>query len=463
MPSQFAIRLQVGLVILLFLGSLAVLSFNIVAALGLSSNEPEVRNRLRNASHRIGLATAPLGEMLGESAGGNAADLDRKFQDATSQVLKEMPGIEGGLFLADEDRFTAYAFPTGGHGPKGPSGSDPPPLEAPYIRVQARQSTELPEGEVLSSARTVGPSRVLFITEPVGRRRPAPLVTWVMVRISGPENLEAKATRYAASTGLALASVLAALLLSWNLGRTLKRQRADQERLRDELRRAEHLASLGQLLAGVAHEVRNPLAGIRSTVQLWQRLPDRARTPESMNAVVGAVDRLDDLVARLLHFSRADGAERQAVDLNQVIAESLALVEAQAAAQQVHLERDLASNLPLVTGAANALRQVALNLLTNGLQAMPQGGRLRCSTRWQPASKCIEFRVADTGPGVAQADRPRLFEPFFTTRPEGTGLGLALCREIIVGHGGRIELESSLLKSGVPGATVFLVELPANS
>ncbi len=296
----------------------------------------------------------------------------------------------------------------------------------------------------------------MFLTEPVGAGRPAPLVAWVMVRLSGPEQLEAKASRYAASTGLALGSVVAALLLTWNLGRTLKRQRQEQERLRDELRRSEHLAALGRLLAGVAHEVRNPLAGIRSTVQLWQRLSDRARTPESMDAVVGAVDRLDGLVARLLHFSRADAAEREPVDLNRLAAESLALIEAQAASQNVTLERDLAPGLPPVAGAANALRQVALNLLTNALQAMPKGGRLHCSTRLRPSGGAVEVRVADTGHGIAEADRPRLFEPFFTTRPEGTGLGLALCREIVLGHGGKIELESS-----GPEGSVFLVVLPA--
>jgi signal transduction histidine kinase len=174
--------------------------------------------------------------------------------------------------------------------------------------------------------------------------------------------------------------------------------------------------------------------------------------------VVGAVDRLDDLVARLLHFSRADGNEREPVDINGLVAESLDLVEAQAAAQGVRLERDLTADLPPVAGAANALRQVALNLLTNALQAMPQGGRLRCSTRWRPAGRVIALRVEDTGHGVAESDRPRLFEPFFTTRPDGTGLGLALCREIVLGHGGRIELESS-----GPEGSGFLVVLPAFS
>jgi signal transduction histidine kinase len=138
-----------------------------------------------------------------------------------------------------------------------------------------------------------------------------------------------------------------------------------------------------------------------------------------------------------------------------VVAESLDLVQARAEGQVVAVVRDLTPDLPPVPGAVNALRQVVLNLLTNALQAMPDGGRLRCSTRRRGEGE-VELRVGDTGCGIVEADRPRLFEPFFTTRAEGTGLGLALCREIVLGHGGRIELESS-----GPGGSVFLVVLPS--
>jgi len=283
-----------------------------------------------------------------------------------------------------------------------------------------------------------------------------------MFRVTKPEDLARQVVRYQVSTGLALGGIMLAVVLTLNLGRTLQQHRLDQERLRreqerlrEELRRSGHLAGLGKLLAGVAHEVRNPLAGIRSTVQLWERLPETSRTPTSMAAVIHAVDRLNDIVTRLLYFSRADSTERQAVQVNQVLLETLELLRAQAATQSVSLECDFEEGLPAVLGAASALRQVFLNLATNALQAMPSGGRLCCTTGFQPATKTVEVRFADTGPGISPEEQQHLFEPFFTTRPEGTGLGLALCREIVLQHGGRIEL-----LPGVGSGATFRVVLP---
>jgi two-component system sensor histidine kinase HydH len=275
-----------------------------------------------------------------------------------------------------------------------------------------------------------------------------------MVRLTGPEQEQDRARRYLVSTGLALGGILLALVLTANLGRSLRHERVQRDRLQEELRRAEHLASLGRLLAGVAHEVRNPLAGIRSTLQLWQRLPDQARPPASMDALLGAVDRLETLVSRLLYFARSGYDNPRPVELNVLVRETVALLAAQAQAQGVSWEVDLDPKLPAVPGSSQALHQVVLNLATNSLQAMPAGGRYTCRTRALEGGCFVELRVSDTGPGVPAAAREHLFEPFFTTRPDGTGLGLALCREILLQHGGTISLEPG------PGA-VFRVTLPA--
>jgi two-component system, NtrC family, sensor histidine kinase HydH len=239
----------------------------------------------------------------------------------------------------------------------------------------------------------------------------------------------------------------------------LRRHLSERRRQEQELRRqAEALKEAArrkdQLRLMLAHELRNPLAAIRSTVQLWQRLPDTARTPASLEAVVGAVDRLNAFVSRLLPFARSED-KREPVDLNGVLNAALDLLGAQAAEQGVSVRRDLAPDLPPILGSAGALHQVALNLFTNALQVMPHGGQLRCATRHDVQAGTVVFRCSDSGPGVPAEDRRHLFELFFTTRSEGTGLGLALCREIVVQHGGRIELDDA----ASPGAT-FVVTLP---
>src|SRR5581483_2204936 len=117
------------------------------------------------------------------------------------------------------------------------------------------------------------------------------------------------------------------------------------------------------------------------------------------------------------YFARADAGDRRPVAVNDLLAETLKLIEAQAAGQGVTLETDLAADLPAVSASADALRQVFLNLATNALQAMPAGGRLRCTSRTNADRRTVVVRFADTGPGVSADARPHLFEPFFTTRP----------------------------------------------
>lgn len=445
---------QLVLILALFLGSLAVLLVNGFGVLGLPQREQEMRATLRDASRRMAEEAALLA--------GDASPPVHRLREVAERTLAGVSGVEGGFFVAGEDNyFTAYAYPTQPHepppppqGPPSPPRQDPPPLEAPYIRLQALRSVDLPAGEVRVQVYDVVTSRVVVATEPVGSERPARLMTWVMVRLTGPELHEGQARRYGVSAGLALGGIALALVLTARLGRSLRRERQEQDRLREELRRAEHLAALGRLLAGVAHEVRTPLAGIRSTVQLWQRLAEPAQMPASLDAVLQAVDRLNALVGRLLYFARAGHEERRPVDLNAIVREVLDLLRAQAEEQHIRCEADLEADLPAVLGTAPALQQVVLNLASNAVQAMPKGGRLWMQTRQCPGGTRVELRVGDTGPGISPEVRAHLFEPFVTTRAEGTGLGLALCREIVHQFRGSIALEEGT-------GAVFRVVLPA--
>ena len=394
---------------------------------------------------------------------------DRRLAAVTANALARHPNFEGGFYVnGGIDQFAGFcgkSHPAAVELPNRRDGGDPkskekqgsdknaipkpktsigrrdpPPLETPSIRQQARSILDVPTGsQPLVEVRDVGPSRVAVATVAVGRERPSRLAAWVMVRLTDPSKQRDQLRGYLISAALALGGILCALGLMANLGRSLRRERVERESLREELRKAEHLASLGGLLAGVAHEVRNPLAAIRSTVQLWERLPDQARTPASFAAVIAAVDRLNALVGRLLYFARSGHEERRPLDLSAIAAETLELSRAQAAEQEVGIETDFTPGLPKVHAAPQAIRQVVQNLISNALQAMTNGGQLTCRTRVKGDS--VELLIADTGPGVPMEVRDRLFEPFFTTRPEGTGLGLALCREIVAQHGGKIELD----------------------
>jgi signal transduction histidine kinase len=214
--------------------------------------------------------------------------------------------------------------------------------------------------------------------------------------------------------------------------------RRQLERVR-HMYRAEKLATAGQLASGVAHEIRNPLTAIRSTVQLlagdFAGDPDRR---ELLDAVVSEVDRINRIITQLLGFARSAEFRPGTADLNAVIDFSLGLVAAQTHMQNVQIVRAL-EQLPAVPGDEEQLKQLLLNLLINSLQAMPQGGELRVESC---ATNAARVAIADTGCGMTQDVLDRVFDPFFTTKPEGTGLGLSVAYAIMERHRGDIVVRS---------------------
>lgn len=448
-------RWQLILAVLLLAGSLGALLVNSYAAGRVPSQELEARDQLRAAAVDVAVAVRPVIDELVTSAP-FVKPLPEvwhlRLAAVVEGVLARYPGAEGGCYFADGDQFAGFAHPTS-PAPVLPGRRDPPPLETAVIRAMARGVLEKADGSPTVEIHDVPPSRVGVAAIAVDDHHVRSAV-WVMIRLRGPEQQLAELRRFQIAAAVGLVGIILSLLWAANLARGLRRAQIHQEQLRDELRRAEHLATLGRLLAGVAHEVRNPLAALRSTVELWQRLPDLARTPESIAAILRSVDRLNNLVSRLLLFARSGYEERRPVDLNSVVAEVFAQLQAQADSQGVTLTADLDPNLPCLFWPGSALQQVVQNLAVNALQAMPTGGKLLCRTRLQ-GTKAIELLVADTGPGISATERGRLFEPFHTTRPDGTGLGLALCRELVHQHEGSIDLDPDV----AVGAT-FRIILP---
>jgi signal transduction histidine kinase len=224
--------------------------------------------------------------------------------------------------------------------------------------------------------------------------------------------------------------------------------------LNDQLARAERLAAMGTLAAGVAHEVNNPLASISSLVQMMKKDAD-PDTSEKLSLISAQIERITQVTKDLTNFARVRPAARRNIDINAVVESSIRLASFDGEFQRLELVRYLAEDLPEINADADQLQQVILNLLLNSRDAMPSGGRLKVTTRSTETD--IHISVEDTGTGIDAAARKQLFDPFFTTKPagKGTGLGLAVCYGIVTAHNGRIDVDTA----GENG-TRFTVSLP---
>jgi len=230
--------------------------------------------------------------------------------------------------------------------------------------------------------------------------------------------------------------------------------------LETQLSQAEKMSSIGLLAAGVAHEVNTPLAVISSYTQmLSKQLQGDEKKNSLLEKITRQTFRASEIVNNLLNFSRTSGTEFAEIDINQVINDTLALLEHQLKTGKIKVEQEKSSHMPLIFGNAGKLQQVFLNLFLNAKDAMPQGGMLRISTSNGDA---VHVTVSDTGTGIAQEHIERIYDPFFTTKTgsrdgqrRGTGLGLSVTYGIIQEHAGKIRVESR------PGeGTIFYLEFP---
>ena len=224
-------------------------------------------------------------------------------------------------------------------------------------------------------------------------------------------------------------------------------QQLERERLQN-VYRAEQLAVAGQLAATVAHEIRNPLTAIRSTVQFALTDPaDRESTNQLLRGILDAVDRIDQTIGAVLALTRSDVVSFSDIDLVTSVEDALQLSEAYARAHGIVVERQFeVLSLP-VTADRRGIQQVCMNLFLNACQAMPEGGRatFRCAVGSNSSGRSQAIlQVRDTGSGIPAEQITKVFDPFFTTKAGGTGLGLPICLDIVTRHGGQLRLESEL-------------------
>ena len=212
-----------------------------------------------------------------------------------------------------------------------------------------------------------------------------------------------------------------------------------QRRANQSLRRTEKLRTVGQLAAGVAHEIKNPLAAIRSSAQLLEGKV-AGREAELVGIIVSEVDRLNRVVNQFLQYARPAPVRRAPCRLSEILDGCLELLAPVAARRSVALAKLYAGDDPEVPGDPDQLRQVFINLILNSIEAVPDGGRVEVGI--ESTGHSVSGFVRDNGPGIPGEKRRTVFEPFVTTKEGGTGLGLAVAQRIVNEHGGTLTLES---------------------
>lgn len=253
-----------------------------------------------------------------------------------------------------------------------------------------------------------------------------------------------------------LANQVAMAIENANLYENLKKSQLS-------LRRADRLASLGTLIAGLAHEIRNPLVSIKTFTQL---LPERMDDEEFRNYFLtvasGEIDRLTTLINELLGFAKPTEPNLKGEDVNSIIDKMEFLASTEAKKKNITITKNYSSNLPPVMADAEQIKQVLLNILLNGMQAIEgDQGQVWIETRVVRVAReagidpFVQIEIRDNGAGISKENLDHIFDPFFTTRPEGSGLGLSITYQIVHEHGGFIDVESEVGKG-----TSFRVNFP---
>ncbi|WP_448600313.1 two-component system sensor histidine kinase NtrB [Thermoleptolyngbya sp.] len=394
----------------------------------------------------------------------------------SSSALADFPRVEGGFYLHQIDQLLGYAFPT--HGGKVPK-RDVPPTERGIILdlVQRTAALRVPQEKVLHA----GIDTVILRAEPLPFRG----AVWTMKRIPQPQDYQSRwLTLLLVCLMLVAVAWTLLILVQLRYGvqslqrgiKEIEEGRADEivpltmeigqvgaaitsmhqrrRELENRLQRVERLASLGQLVAGVAHEVRNPLASLRLNLEYLARQSQRQGHSLSIDHLTEQIDRLEALVQRLLYFDKRQQDEEWVLEsLEKIVQEAVALLRLEAQQQGIELVyQPPGRSLPLIPLRRRSLNQMLVNLILNAIQASQAG-----QTIWTGVEEERDYLVAwvqDAGKGVPPEMKEQIFNPFVSTKPDGTGLGLSISHEIVVQHGGYIDLQSRL------GCTRFSAYLP---
>lgn len=235
--------------------------------------------------------------------------------------------------------------------------------------------------------------------------------------------------------------------------RLIEDQRAQYYKLASQM---EKLSALGRMAAGIAHEINNPLAGILLySSNLIKKAPEEGPFKEGLDIIMHESLRCRNIIRDLLEFARDKEPERAPANVNEIIEKAVNILENEFRLKRISIEKELSSEMPVILLDVNQMEQVFINLLLNSMEAVQEHGKITIQSHTDPENNCVKIKIADTGAGIHNDDIEKIFEPFFSTKPKGTGLGLAVSYGIIKNHQGDIKVSSKPSQG-----TCFTIELP---
>jgi len=436
--------------------------------------------------HQLASALARTLDSLAQSGFFAAKELTRSEErrvDAllasiAAEQLSAFRGMEGGCYFQQFEQFMGYSFPTS---PDPKPAYGPPPRSFHIIRNQILSS--IAQNSPIIQLHTFDPATFPLVTEPLVVRGRVVGGVWARIHIERfmpTVSLVNVLLGTAVAFLLGLAGALVAVLrfrshaeqlrlglqtlhsdsafrftksagvfgsIEHSINEMVEVHALDQQRraeLENEVHQQDKLASLGKLVARVAHEVKTPLAIVKTRIQMWERkfrksgIDDGIVSRESMDLVLREIDRLSDLVRRLLVFSKPITNKRRLADVNALVQQVIALLQNEVEERRISLTISLEDQVPRLSLDSQAMEQVLLNVFTNALQAMPEGGSLNAATQYHKETSEISISIQDSGKGIPGEIRGKIFDPFFTTKEHGAGLGLSISYEIVRAHNGRI-------------------------
>ncbi len=406
--------------------------------------------------------------------------LENRLGMVTSEQMKVRQGLEASYYLIAQDEFFGYSFPTS---PPPVPAYGPPPRSYNIIRDQVVRSIE--KDTLIIGLHSFDPATFPLASRPV--YYDSRIIGAVWVRIHIERDLPAIKMKKIVSI-IAIFAVGGFLILMtistvwageirgirnelkragqntslrltnrWGIFKyiasnvnmmldTIEEEDRQKKLLESRLVQKEKMASLGRVIAGVAHEVRTPLAIIKTRIQMWQKKleehPDTASliSEDSMQLVNDEINRLSLLVNRLLIFSRPIEKNIKKTDISSLLDEIIRFMDLGNKGKDVIIECDLSSDIPVIEADENSLKQVLINILNNAYESLHEKGMINVRSEYDPVNESVVIEITDTGSGIPEEALDEIFVPFFTLKKSGVGLGLSISEQIIKAHNGELTI-----------------------